>query len=77
MYVVLLLYFQVTWFGTDACIPIRFIKYNPLQKYPLPSLRKIVITGSPFSKEMQQALAKILPHTQVLQCYGKIDQIVK
>ncbi|XP_012221981.2 luciferin 4-monooxygenase-like [Linepithema humile] len=65
--------YGVTWFGSADGIPLRFLKYNTLQKYPVPSLKKLVISGAPFTKELHEALAKIIPHTQILQCYGLTD----
>jgi len=41
------------------------------------SLKKLVITGGPFTKKTQETLAKMMPNTQILNCYGKINQIVK
>lgn len=43
----------------------------------MPSLKKLVITGAPFTKKAQEALAKMMPHTQILNCYGKMNQTVK
>ncbi|XP_014483122.1 PREDICTED: uncharacterized protein LOC106748773 [Dinoponera quadriceps] len=64
---------EVTWLGSDTSFPIFYIKMNMFQKYPLPSLRKMVVSGAPFTKEFHKVIAKIMPHTQILQCYGLTD----
>lgn len=60
----------------DILFPYNLFKYNILQKYPMPSLKKLVIIGGPFPKKIQKAVAKIMPHTQILNCYGN-NQIIK
>ena len=67
---------QVTWLGADISFPYILFKYNILQKYPMPSLKKLVVTGAPFLKKIQETVAKMMPHTQILNCYGK-NQIIK
>ncbi|XP_020290910.1 4-coumarate--CoA ligase 1-like isoform X2 [Pseudomyrmex gracilis] len=64
---------EVTWFGCDTCFPLRLLKYDILQKYPLTCLKKLVVSGAPFTKKMQEAVAKMMQRTQVLQCYGLTD----
>jgi len=71
------IHFQITWYGCDISFPYCLLKYNILQKYPMSSLKKLVITGGPFTKKTQETLAKMMPNTQILNCYGKINQIVK
>lgn len=39
----------------------------------MPSLKKLVVTGAPFTKQVQEALAKVMQHTQILNCYGKMN----
>ncbi|XP_011872253.1 PREDICTED: luciferin 4-monooxygenase-like [Vollenhovia emeryi] len=63
----------VTWFGCDTSFAHYLLKHNILQKYPMSSLKKLVVTGAPFTKEIQEATAKIMPHTQILNCYGLTD----
>ncbi|XP_028047842.2 luciferin 4-monooxygenase isoform X2 [Monomorium pharaonis] len=65
--------YKVTWFGCDISFPSRLLKYNILQEYPMSSLKKLVITGGPFTKKTQEAIAKMMPHTQILNCYGLTD----
>ncbi|XP_011689023.1 PREDICTED: luciferin 4-monooxygenase-like [Wasmannia auropunctata] len=65
--------YRITWFGCDTSFPYSLLKYNISQKYPMPSLKKLVITGGPFTKKIQEDVAKILPHTQILNCYGLTD----
>ncbi|KAL6256354.1 hypothetical protein P5V15_012471 [Pogonomyrmex californicus] len=65
--------YGITWFGCDISFPHRLVKYNILQEHPVTCLKKLVITGGPFTKNMQEAVAKILPHTQILNCYGLTD----
>jgi len=71
------IHFQITWYGCDISFPYCLVKYNILHKYPMSSLKKLVITGGPFTKKTQETLAKMMPNTQILNCYGKINQIVK
>ncbi|XP_077265597.1 luciferin 4-monooxygenase-like isoform X2 [Temnothorax americanus] len=65
--------YGVTWLGCDISFPNRVLKYNILQKYPMLSLKKLVITGGLLTKQTQEAIAKMLPHTQILNCYGLTD----
>ncbi|XP_039315156.1 luciferin 4-monooxygenase isoform X2 [Solenopsis invicta] len=64
---------KVTWHGCDIGFPNRLVKYNILQDYPMPSLKKLVITGGPLTKKTQETIAKIMPHTKILNCYGLTD----
>lgn len=50
---------------------------NIFQKYPMPSLRKMMITGAPFTKNLHETVAKMMPHTQILQSYGKLGWMQK
>ncbi|XP_018350298.1 PREDICTED: uncharacterized protein LOC108753314 [Trachymyrmex septentrionalis] len=65
--------YGVTWLGADISFPYILFKYNILQKYPMPSLKKLVVTGAPFLKKIQETVAKMMPHTQILNCYGLTD----
>ncbi|EFN85797.1 Luciferin 4-monooxygenase [Harpegnathos saltator] len=65
--------YEATWLGTDPSFPKIYVKMNIFQEHLLPSLRKMVVSGASFTKELHETVAKILPHAQILQCYGLTD----
>jgi len=64
-------FFQVTWLATDPFIAIQMVKTDVLEKYKLSTLKRMVFSGSIFSKEHQEALFKKLPHVSINNGYGK------
>ncbi|XP_018338190.1 PREDICTED: uncharacterized protein LOC108746126 [Trachymyrmex septentrionalis] len=44
-----------------------------IQKYPLPSLKTVVFGGAPIRSKVQKELRHLLPHVQILQCYGMTE----
>ncbi|KAG5348319.1 LUCI monooxygenase, partial [Acromyrmex charruanus] len=60
--------YGVTWLGADISFPYILFKYNILQKYSMPFLKKLVIISGLFLKKIQEAIAKMMPHTQILNC---------
>lgn len=49
----------------------RFGKAGCIKKYSLSSLKTITCGGALIKPEIQKELKSILPHTQILQGYGK------
>ncbi|EZA59029.1 Luciferin 4-monooxygenase [Ooceraea biroi] len=65
--------YEVSWFRCDSCFPIRLVKFGVLNKYRLPTLKILLFGGAHFRGELQQALVKLLPHTDVILSYGMTD----
>jgi len=49
----------------------RLLGYGYVQKYPLSSLKVILGGGTLIKPKVQEEFRRILPHVQILQCYGK------
>lgn len=64
--------YEVTYFTCDPCIPMRLCKLGLLRNR-VPGLRKLVISGAPFTAEKHRLIAEQLPHCRVMQCFGMTD----
>ncbi|XP_039309759.1 luciferin 4-monooxygenase isoform X2 [Solenopsis invicta] len=51
----------------------RLLKSDYLKKYRLPSLKSIKCGGTSVKPKVQEDLRRILPHVQILQCYGMTE----
>jgi len=49
----------------------RLLGSGYVQKYPLSSLKVILGSGALIKPKVQEEFRRILPHVQILQCYGK------
>ena len=49
----------------------RFVRYHRLHDYDLSSLDILFTGGATLKEESQDLLRKYLPHTTILQAYGK------
>ncbi|XP_029676660.1 luciferin 4-monooxygenase-like [Formica exsecta] len=65
--------YEVSWLRCDSCFPIRLVKFDILNRYRLPTLKILLFGGAHFQRELQQSLVKLLPHTNVILCYGMTD----
>ncbi|EGI64552.1 Luciferin 4-monooxygenase [Acromyrmex echinatior] len=62
---------QVLFLGTNLLN--RFLRSEYIQKYPLSSLKVIKCGGSLLKSKVQENLRHVLPHVQILQCYGMTE----
>ncbi|XP_011690711.1 PREDICTED: uncharacterized protein LOC105451753 [Wasmannia auropunctata] len=62
---------QVAFFSTS--IISRLLKSGCVQKYPLSSLKTILAGGTSIMSTVQEEMKRILPHVQILQCYGMTE----
>ncbi|XP_071639667.1 uncharacterized protein [Temnothorax longispinosus] len=51
----------------------RFLKAGYIKKYSLSSLKTILCVGATVKPKVQQEMRCILPHVQILQCYGMTE----
>ncbi|XP_071573786.1 luciferin 4-monooxygenase-like [Temnothorax nylanderi] len=51
----------------------RLLKSNQLKKYQLSSLKVIMGSGTSIRPKVQEELRHILPHVQILQCFGMTE----
>nr|XP_012222073.1 PREDICTED: luciferin 4-monooxygenase-like [Linepithema humile] len=65
--------YGITLLAVDPFLLIRFIKTDLLERYQLPTVKKIFISGSIFRKQHQEEVAKKLPHVLILNVYGSTD----
>lgn len=54
---------------------VRILKNGLLEKYRLPSLKRMVVGGTGMKLELQETLMKALPHTEILRIYGKYENL--
>ncbi|KAG5344632.1 4CLL5 protein, partial [Acromyrmex charruanus] len=62
---------QVLFLGTNLLN--RFLRSGYIQKYSLSSLKVIKCGGSLLKTKVQEDLRHVLPHVQILQCYGMTE----